>query len=119
MKSEYSLVMSFAITYMQPSLVPRPSLTAFFTAVEKSTAAKKAVREGLGTRLHAAHFLYYTSIYNIVLRVFLPFHRLVSTMVPWHCTTSVALLTLQYWTAGQFSEGFFLACINKFYTSTI
>ena len=37
------------------SLVPRPSLTAFFTAVAKSvvfaTAAKKAVREGLGTRL--------------------------------------------------------------------
>ena len=39
------------------SLVPRPSLTAFFAAVEKSlptlfsTAAKKAVREGLGTRL--------------------------------------------------------------------
>ena len=39
------------------SLVSRPSLTAFFAAVEKSvptlfsTAAKKAVREGLGTRL--------------------------------------------------------------------
>ena len=36
------------------SLVPRPSLTAFFAAVEThafSTAAKKAVREGLGTRL--------------------------------------------------------------------
>ena len=37
------------------SLVPRPSLTAFFAAVAKTTlfatAAKKAVREGLGTRL--------------------------------------------------------------------
>ena len=30
------------------SLVPRPSLTAF-------TAAKKAVREGLGTRLRHGH----------------------------------------------------------------
>ena len=37
------------------SLVPRPFLTAFFAAVAKSafaTAAKKAVREGLGTRLN-------------------------------------------------------------------
>ena len=38
-----------------PSLVPRPSLTAFFTAVAKTTlfatAAKKAVKEGPGTRL--------------------------------------------------------------------
>ena len=36
------------------SLIPRPSLTAFFAAVAKSvvaTAAKKAVREGMGTRL--------------------------------------------------------------------
>ena len=34
------------------SLVARPSLTAFFfAAVEGSTAAKKAVREGLGMRL--------------------------------------------------------------------
>ena len=37
------------------SLVPRPSLTASFAAVAKSvvfaTAVKKAVREGLGTRL--------------------------------------------------------------------
>ena len=34
-----------------PSLVPRPPLAAFFAAVEKHAAAKKAVRGGLGTRL--------------------------------------------------------------------
>ena len=39
-----------------PSLVPRPPLTAFFTAVEKkthffSTAVKKAARGSLDTRL--------------------------------------------------------------------
>ena len=38
------------------SLVPRPSLTAFFAAVANfATAAKKAVREGLGTRLSQSH----------------------------------------------------------------
>ena len=36
----------------QTSLVPRPSLTAFFAA------AKKAVREGLGTRLEADSVYY-------------------------------------------------------------
>ena len=41
------------LSYNTGSLVPRPSLTAFFAAVAKSvvTAAKKAVREGLGMRL--------------------------------------------------------------------
>ena len=33
------------------SLVPRPSLTSLFAAAERSVAAKKAVKEGLGTRL--------------------------------------------------------------------
>ena len=37
------------------SLIPKPSLAAVFAAIEKpvrfSTAAKKAAREGLGTRL--------------------------------------------------------------------
>ena len=39
------------------SLVPRPSLTAFFCSRGTlfSTAAKKAVREGLGTRLPQLH----------------------------------------------------------------
>ena len=48
-----------------PSLVPRPPHSFFFAAVEKnafSTAAKKAVREGLGTRLGIPVILqYYTS----------------------------------------------------------
>ena len=56
--------MLYVITFLEKeqvdrliSLVHRPSVTAFFAAVEKSvgtlfsTAAKKAVREGLGTRL--------------------------------------------------------------------
>ena len=39
----------------RPSLVPRPSLTAFFAATTTlfAMAAKKAVREGLGSRLNA------------------------------------------------------------------
>ena len=39
-------------TYTRTSLVPRPPLAAFFATVEKNMVAKKAVRGGLGTRLH-------------------------------------------------------------------
>ena len=51
------------------SLVPRPSLTAFFAAVAKSvaTAAKKAVREGLGTRLGKLHVLALQTVYPIAI----------------------------------------------------
>ena len=61
------------LTTSETSLVPRPPLAAFFAAVEKnvffSTAAKKAARGGLGTRLLRDYTYYHHIEYMLIPRL--------------------------------------------------
>ena len=65
-KQTYMYVISLSLRdayCLHPSFIPKSSLTAFFAAVEKSVAVKKAAREGLGTRI-MAHLFYFLWLFQ-------------------------------------------------------